>query len=371
MHKPANRSLSSAFQKAAHQIKKTAAIGLISLSTLFAVQCTTVKSTSAMPRPTVEKIEEPLLTRPPLDSCDVSMRPVVQTITDSKLLDIDYILRGKNDDFTVQNLVYPSATGDTRSAYLTLPPGDGPHPLIIVFPALGSGGTISELLAKGYTREGYATLRMVEYPPLISPGRSIEDVFDQFRHTVADARALADYLGTLPEIDAEKTGVAGLSLGALMAATTIGVDQNIDAGAFMLGAGNLPELLYDSKQKRIAKFTRDYMADSLSTRTEFIKSIKPYASALDPLRYAASVDPKTVLMITGRFDKVMPKELSRELWKELGEPEWKTMPTGHYPALYIYWMINQSSKFFDKTLKADQTATMSSPAPSAQKPLTI
>lgn len=51
---------------------------------------------------------------------------------------------------------------------------------------------------------------------------------------------------------------------------------------------------------------------------------------VDPLAWAAHVVPRPVLMLTARWDRVVPAVSSSALWEALGRPTRRVFPSGHY-----------------------------------------
>lgn len=93
-------------------------------------------------------------------------------------------------------------------ARLFIPPGHGPHPVVIVL--AGSGGGFDLDKASVLSRHGFATLAIAYFgiPPLPSWLHRVP--LDYFEAALA-------WLAAQPEIDSERTGVLGISRGAELA----------------------------------------------------------------------------------------------------------------------------------------------------------
>jgi pimeloyl-ACP methyl ester carboxylesterase len=114
----------------------------------------------------------------------------------------------------------------TLAGTLTLPPGSGPHPAIVLVSGsgpqdrdetLGGGITIRpfRLLADALTRAGVAVLRYDDRGVGASTGSFSEATIDDF---AADAEAAIHYLLGRAEIDPDQIGLLGHSEGGLVAA---------------------------------------------------------------------------------------------------------------------------------------------------------
>ena len=64
---------------------------------------------------------------------------------------------------------------------------------------------------------------------------------------------------------------------------------------------------------------------------------------------AAQIDPERVLLISARFDRVIPPDRTRALWLALGRPRWLTVPTGHYQLVpYFWWAVGRGADHLDR-----------------------
>ena len=102
-------------------------------------------------------------------------------------------------------------------------------------------------------------------------------------------------------------------------------------------------LVHDSAEKPVRAF-RDRLRDTqdLEDREAFLAYMEPFVGKVDPLRFARGVDPDDVLLVSGRFDRVVPPARTEALWQALGKPTWKRFPAGHYQHfLFFYWAAAQ------------------------------
>ena len=70
------------------------------------------------------------------------------------------------------------------------------------------------------------------------------------RQGVLDVRRAATWLADRPEVDPEKLGVTGISLGGIVSSLAAAIDPRINRGAFMLAGGNLGEILWTMPRDR-------------------------------------------------------------------------------------------------------------------------
>jgi len=138
---------------------------------------------------------------------------------------------------TVYDVAYRSSRS-TVPAYLVIPDGRGPFPVVLY--AHGDGSSRYYFLpdAVALARAGYAGLLITgpssrqPYLPIGISWNARQDVAGSVRYAV-DLRRGLDVLGTLPQIDAGRIGFVGFSAGAWSGAYLAGLEDRIDAYVLM------------------------------------------------------------------------------------------------------------------------------------------
>ncbi|MEN8183838.1 MAG: hypothetical protein ABFS46_15020 [Myxococcota bacterium] len=322
------------------------------LFALLASACTTVPSApgprfdrdALLPAPAVERAPPEALTLTPAE---------VKTVEDSFILTLYDWLRG--DDYDAFRVDYQGSDGAPARAHLLLPPGEGPHPGVLVFPIRGGSHIVSEALAKSLTNRGYATLRLERRRVFQrhDPPGDFEVPASRLRASLADARRLLEWFPDHPRVDGARLGAAGVSLGGILAATLMGMDDRIRAGLFIMAGGGLPETIHDSRDPRLSGY-RDGVLEERegleeADREAFLAALRPHTLEIDPLTYAANIDPERALIVSARFDQVVPPDRTEALWEAMGRPRWIQVPTGHLEILpFFWWSIGQGADLFDR-----------------------
>jgi pimeloyl-ACP methyl ester carboxylesterase len=130
--------------------------------------------------------------------------------------------------------------GTTLAGTLTIPPGDGPHPAVILITGSGPqdrdetifGHKPFWVLADHLSRQGIAVLRVDDRGVGGSSGSTMDSTADDFAGDVLAAVAL---LRKQPEIDAKRIGVVGHSEGGLVG--PIAASQSADIAFVVMLAG--------------------------------------------------------------------------------------------------------------------------------------
>jgi hypothetical protein len=286
----------------------------------------------------------------PLDPGQVTVTPAERTVGDEWILHLYTWFHSR--DYRVERVEFPGSDGERATAYLSLPGGGGRHPAVIVFPILAGSHVVSEALSKALVNRGYAVLHMQRRPLDFERAGGPEAPASAFRHALRDARAMLGWLGQHPEVDGERLAAAGVSLGGIMAATLMGIDPRVRAGYFAMTGGDLAEILYESTERPVRAFRRRLERErGLDTRDAFVAFVREWTEPVDPLSYSSGVSPETVLLVSGRFDRVVPRARTHTLWEALGRPTWRLFPAGHYQFLpFFWWAAGEAADHFDRAL---------------------
>jgi cephalosporin-C deacetylase-like acetyl esterase len=170
--------------------------------------------------PRVAASAEPVLTEP-------LVSPEAVTVEPHALLWIYDRLRPQAD--RAYRIEFPGVDGQTRVAHWQLPEGPGPHPTVLVFPIRAGSHVVAEALTKALVNRGYAAVWLERRRSLFGEDddRAPADLAAfaaDLEGFVSDARRLVGWLATRPEVDADRLATAGVSLGGILAATTLALE---------------------------------------------------------------------------------------------------------------------------------------------------
>jgi dienelactone hydrolase len=165
------------------------------------------------------------------------------------------------------------------------------------------------------------------------------DIEQAFSQSVADVRAVTDWLVARPEIDAQKLACFGASLGAIVTHLAMGQDAQLRSGVALLGGGDLVHL---KDQSWLVRLMLRSSAKRLSQeQTEALKRV-------DPVTYAKANQPRQVLMVQAARDMIVSPQSGESLWEALGKPPIKWIDTNHMALiLSVRSSIRTSLIFFE------------------------
>lgn len=242
-----------------------------------------------------------------------------------------------NETFSREEIQFPGF-----SATYWRPIRTGPHPAVLLLPAIWGDDHMEkfarDLVEKGFVCLQFPSRRYLERLRQLSDP-SLDDLADTLLFQVTEAGQVLHWLAEEPSVDSDRLGVLGISIGAIMAALLSETDPSVQAGAYLLGGGNLAEIMAAPQGYVKKRLRKKIMDGNGMTLEEFQASATRILASVDPLTYAGRLDSGRILMVNGRFDKVIPYKNAREYWQALGRPDWLVIPAGHYTASLFFRYI--------------------------------
>jgi dienelactone hydrolase len=246
-----------------------------------------------------------------------------------------------------------SEVNNTVHGEYFLPSGEGPFPGVVVLHILGGDFQLSELVADSLAQKKVAALfikmpyygerrdknsrrRMITQDP--------DEIISGMTQGVLDIRQGAAWLRSRPEVDSDRMGVTGISLGGIMSALSAPAEPSFRKVAIYLGGGNLPELLWERDDPKVDQFRRDWISMG-GSKESFLKKMR----VVDPAEYGKLLANRDVLMVAARHDEIIPTEATNALWNSIGtKPELIWLDSGHITAArYIFGELGRLQTFFN------------------------
>lgn len=150
-------------------------------------------------------------------------------------------------------------------------------------------------------------------------GSDAPTVVQAFNQSASDTSQVVSWLLQRPDVDPQRIGIIGISLGAIVTHLVMGRDARLNGGVAILGGGDLPDIYRRSVLSRFA----------VKNRVTITPEIAAQLRAVDPLTEAANNQPRRVLMIEGARDLVIPPRDAEELWRALGRPPIRWVDVNH------------------------------------------
>jgi len=260
------------------------------------------------------------------------------------------------DRYRVYHVTFPSPhrfpmaeTNTVHAEYFVPHPAAGRGPAIVVLHILDERLVLERTICRFFAASGVPALllQMPYYgerkPQGLSVGRVFFEepmrVFDAVRAAVMEVRRAACWLQKRPEVDPDRVGLLGISLGAIVGSLAAGVEPRLARSVLVIGGGDPATIVWHAPETR---GLRERLTELGYTR----ERVREATAGLDPLRFAKRVDRRSVLMINAANDQTIPKACTLALWEALGKPEISWYPAGHYSiSLFIPVILPQALDF--------------------------
>jgi hypothetical protein len=251
--------------------------------------------------------------------------------------------------YVIQRIEFPSALNvfNTENIkidyYVQKKPGK--FPTILILPISGGIDFSVRGFAKLFASNGFNCAVAHNRHADLENTEAAEEVEDYFRQSVLDNRQILDYLVEREEVDSNRLGCLGLSLGGIRASMIAGVDERLKCTVLGLAGGSIADINLFTDKKEIREYREKLIKMGISS--EIIYSELSDKVVTDPLRLAKYIDARNVLMFTAMFDRVVPRKCCEKLWKAMGKPEVVYLLSGHYGSfLYLPYAERKSLSFF-------------------------
>jgi dienelactone hydrolase len=247
-------------------------------------------------------------------------------------------------------VISPHEVNNTVHAELFMPAGPGPFPAVVVLDILAGDQRVSRLVALYLAQHRVAalTLHMAYYGPRRPPGSklrllspNVPHTIEAVRQSVLDVRRATALLGSLPQVQSERLGIVGVSLGSFLAALTAASEPRLTTVALALGGGGLVDAYYDDPRALTARRAYELLGGS---KEAFKKIIAP----VDPLTYAPQLRTRKLLLIAAERDDVVPPVCARTLWEATNQPKLVWVNATHVgAAVYLLPMLDELTRHFE------------------------
>jgi dienelactone hydrolase len=249
-------------------------------------------------------------------------------------------------------IVTEDVSNNTVHAEYFQPIGESKRPAVIMLHILGADFALSRYFCARLAERGVASLfiKLPYYGERRPPGSKekrflstdIPRSVASMRQGVQDVRRGASWLASRPEIDANRLGVAGISLGGIVSSIAAANDPTLNKAAFLLAGGNLHDVLWTMDEPEADKYRKMWL-DSGRTYDDLKRLVAP----LDPITYAHHLKGKKLMMMAGNVDEVVPPSATKALWEAAGKPPITWFDCGHYSAAgYLLPAIREAVDFF-------------------------
>lgn len=227
----------------------------------------------------------------------------------------------------------------------------GPRPTFTVLPITGGSYTLSKFFAKWLVKKGYNAVVVFRPETWFKAEHSMTYLESLFRRSIIEQRSILEWLRHRPEVDTERMGTLGTSLGAFASVVIAALEPSLKVNVVLMGGQNAPEIFPISKEAGVVHWKEARMKHTGNTIEEFSTRAKNIFKT-DPIYFSKYVNPKNIIQFITTRDKHVPTKYQWDLWETMQRPEAYTFKIGHYSAvLYLPTLLTKVKKQLKKRLK--------------------
>ncbi|HQK96192.1 MAG TPA: alpha/beta fold hydrolase [Armatimonadota bacterium] len=239
-------------------------------------------------------------------------------------LDPEVALVRDAGEATVNHVVFSSTNGERVPALVAIPKkGDGPFPALVllhgytgskddwdkyqVFDLIAGQGVVCIAIDAQLHGE-----RKVEGKDMYDP-KDLRSGLDAMIQTIVDCRRAVDYVLTLGQVDPQRIGFVGGSMGAILGAVFCAVEPRVSCCVLVVGGADWGVMV---EKSMIGVALRARAAEPIDP-----DQVREALAPVDPLHFVGHISPRPVLFQNGTKDIIVPVEANKLLIEACGEPK--------------------------------------------------
>jgi len=145
--------------------------------------------------------------------------------------------------------------------------------------------------------------------------------------------------------------LVGISLGGFVSSITMGIDERVKAGVFIISGGNSEKITWNTRNEALVKGHgctheeclqirggyQQYLTDTAEKGFGNVTPVK-HCYLTDALTFAPYLRGRPVLMMNALWDETIPKVATVEFWEACHKPEIVWLP-GTHVAFWVWYPI--------------------------------
>jgi dienelactone hydrolase len=247
------------------------------------------------------------------------------------------------------------------------PIGKEQAPLAILIHGMGNKSVIPcRMLARTLAKEGIASFILYlvfhtrrspqpireKYPHL-----SAEEWFESYQISVVDVLQVLDWAQSRPELKRDKISVTGISYGGFISSIAMSLDERIRAGVLIVTGGNSDKITkyslllrhqYHIDEDEFFQNQKDYSQYLAEVKEKGFENVIAAKSSYltDPVTFSHLMKKRPLMMVNARWDEMIPKEATMDLWESCQKPPILWFPATHATIWVWYpWIGKRISSF--------------------------
>jgi hypothetical protein len=216
-------------------------------------------------------------------------------------------------------------------------------PIVFVLPPLGGANRLDLMLSETLCKNNIASMLIVtsltglESQTLVP----VSDHDHTHRRVVSAIKGGLIVASTYSQINTEKVGLFGASLGGILGSVAYSVMPQISAASFLVNGGDVAHILAQSDQELIIKLKNQRMKEQGFTTVEQYENFLNENLEIDPLHFSKLIPADSVKLYLSQKDQSVPSEKQLLYYESLERPkETRFYQVGHAQTIFAVMGIN-------------------------------
>ncbi len=223
-------------------------------------------------------------------------------------------------------------TGKTEymPAIYTFPNVNRKVPAVLIVPTIHEFNPLEQKISDQLCDLRYASIFPDFQMNTLEKPEMLLKAFDHSsRRMILKMRTLIDVLSLQPEVDKDRIGLYGLSLGGILGSMISLIDERVKASVLAAAGEDFPAIIARSQDKVIRKIRTNQMRRlGLTMNSEYEKRLKE-SIKLDNAFFVKHLKAKPTFMVIVTNDLHVPTVYQNRLWESLERPSYMNMDSGH------------------------------------------
>lgn len=246
---------------------------------------------------------------------------------------------------------YPQRENELRIQAKTFIPlrasTDLPAPLVFLLPPLGGSNRLDLMMGETLCKNGIAAFLITTNLTGLDSNTlvPVTDHDHTHRRVASAIKAGIIIARTYDEINTDKLGLFGASLGGILGSVAYSVIPEISAATFLVNGGNVPHILATSDQGPVVKLKTARMQEQGFTNVEQYEHYLNENLEIDPLHFSKMINNESLKLYLSKADKSVPSVDQMSFYNAFGQPkETKFFSIGHAETIVAVLGLGQNKQ---------------------------
>jgi pimeloyl-ACP methyl ester carboxylesterase len=236
--------------------------------------------------------------------------------------------------------------GDQKIRFHLQEHRDPKRPVVLLVPILAGGEDLMRSIARRIVARGFHAAWCERAGSAMRPPQRGPELEQLFQRTVIQQRILLAWLRDASALQPRACFALGVSMGGIISSVLAAVEPNLEGTAICLAGADLPSIVMDSEETRVARWRDWRLNEDGIGKTSLLQELQTTLLS-DPGRLGPFVDTQSVLLVHATMDEVIRRPHQDLLWESLGRPRRLLFPLGHTTAaLAIDPILDAAASFF-------------------------